>query len=72
MAYYVKRWVCKSCSKRLSWHQKMHSHGCCPHCGAISETSATICDTIEKSVLVTSTLERITNWIRSKLSSLNP
>lgn len=47
---YVNRYFCKSCDNRLSFGQKMDSHGVCPYCGANSH--CTVVDTNERSVWV--------------------
>lgn len=47
---YVNRYFCKRCDNRLSFGQKMDSHGVCPYCGANSHS--TVVNTNERSVWV--------------------
>lgn len=52
MKKYYGKWrvrnTCVLCGQTLSWHEKMQSLGCCPHCGHYS--GSTICDTINSVV----------------------
>lgn len=36
MNMWETHYFCVACDTRLSWHEKMQSHGTCPYCGKCS------------------------------------
>ena len=45
---YVKKYHCRACGVRMSFHAKMYSHGTCPYCG--HTVDGTVCATVERVV----------------------
>ncbi|MDA8001017.1 MAG: hypothetical protein MPL62_06960 [Alphaproteobacteria bacterium] len=49
-SWYETAWFCEDCLGRLTYEQKMGSHGRCPLCGFKGEHAGTIVDVLERPV----------------------
>lgn len=47
--------ICDCCHERMSYHEQMHSHGICPHCGF--DGKSTVCSTKNVVLRVVKTYE---------------